>query len=178
MTTFPASGPGGTVCTARVGMVTTTSSLPSAASCPVVARASGPSSAARSPSVPGPRELLSSTWCPAVTASRATVPPIRPLPISPTVVMDALTPGGWRSFQRLEQRLHPRAEVGGRPGGDQVSVDDRGLIHPVDAGIDHVVADRRHAGRAPAFDDLRGDRHASGVADQGGRLPRLVEPPH
>src|SRR5215467_15327504 len=178
MTTFPASGPGGTLCTARNGTVTTTSSPPPAGSRPVAARASGPSSAARSVSVSGPRELLSSTWCPAVTASRATVPPMRPLPISPTVVMDALTPGGWRSFQRLEQRLHPGAEVGGRPGGDQVAVDDRGLVHPVDAGVDHVVADRRHAGRAPAFDDLRGDRHPSGVADKGNRLPPVVERPH
>src|SRR5262249_26578099 len=178
MTTFPASGPAGTLWKARSGMVTTTSSPPSAASCPVAARASGPSSAARSFSVSGPRELLSSAWWPAATASRARVPPMWPLPISPTVVRDPLPPGGWRSFQRPEQRLHPRAEVGRRPGGDQVAVDDCGLVPPVDAGVDHVVADRRNAGRPPAFDDLRGNRHPSGMADERDRLPRVVERPH
>jgi hypothetical protein len=35
----------------------------------------------------GPRELLSTTACPAATLSRATVPPIIPLPINPTVVI-------------------------------------------------------------------------------------------
>ena len=59
----------------------------SAASAAVAARARGPSSSTRSLSVSGPRELLSTTSWPASTASRATVLPMLPLPMSPTVVM-------------------------------------------------------------------------------------------
>src|SRR5260370_40918854 len=178
MTTFPASGPAGTLWTARNGIVTTTSSPPSDASCPVTARASGPSSAARSVRVSGPRELLSSTWCPAATASRATVPPVRPLPISPSVVMDAPTPGARRSFQRPEQRLHPRAEVGRSARGDLVAVHDRGLVYPVHPGVDHVIADRHDAGRSAAFDALRAKRHPAGGAGKADRLPRACDGPH
>ena len=61
--------------------------------------ASGPSSATSSVSVSGPRELLSTTWCPAATLSRATVPPIIPLPMMPTVVMTAPTADRGRSFR-------------------------------------------------------------------------------
>src|SRR5437773_2322847 len=144
MTTLPASGPGSTLRKARNGIVTTTRSPPSAASCPVPARASGPSSPASPVRVSGPRELLSITGCPAATASFATVPPILPLPISPTVVMDALTQAGGRSFragvlaagfaERVQQCLHPGAQVVRGPGGDKVAVHDRGLVHPVDSG--------------------------------------------
>ena len=74
------------------GIATTTRSPASAACSPVAAVASGPSSSMRSFSVSGPRELLSTTWCPAATLSLATVPPIIPLPMKPTVVMTAPTP--------------------------------------------------------------------------------------
>src|SRR5579859_465618 len=195
MTTLPASGPAGTFWNARSGIVSTTRSAPSAASGPVPARASGPSSRASSWSVSGPRELLRMTGCPAATASFATVPPMRPLPTSPTVVMDAVTPVGRRAFrpgrpaagassvpaasaERVQQCLHPWSQVGGGAGGDQVPVHDGGLVHPIDTRIDHVVAYRGHAGCPAAFDDLCGDRHPSGVADKGNRFPRLVERPY
>src|SRR6266568_8223683 len=48
--------------------------------------------------------------------------------------------------QRLEERLHPRAQVGGRPRRDEVAVHHGGLVHPVGARVDHVVADRADAG--------------------------------
>src|SRR5579863_3244944 len=168
-------------------MVTTIRSPDSAASCPVPARASGPSSAARSARVCGPRELLSTTGYPAATASLATVLPMRPLPISPTVVMDAVTPAGQPAFraggsasgatQRVQERLHPRTQIIGGAGRDEVAVDNGGLVHPVDTGVDHVVADRPDAGGAAALDDLRGDRYPAGVADEGDRLPRRIELP-
>src|SRR5450432_292367 len=72
---------------------------PAAASAVIPARASGPSSPASSCSVSGPREVLTPTWCPAATASPATVPPIIPLPMNPTVVMQAATPGRRQSFR-------------------------------------------------------------------------------
>jgi hypothetical protein len=66
----------------------TTTMPPSAAASPLVAAdARGPSSATVSASVSGPRELLSTTWCPAATASRAMVLPNLPLPMNPTVIM-------------------------------------------------------------------------------------------
>src|ERR1700684_1229316 len=58
-----------------------------AASTLVAARACGPSSATRAPRVSGPRELPGTTCSPPAIASRATVAPIIPLPMSPTVVM-------------------------------------------------------------------------------------------
>src|SRR3954451_21863878 len=58
-----------------------------AASTAVAARARGPSRATRSVRVSGPRLLLSTTSYPASTASRATVLPMLPLPMSPIVVM-------------------------------------------------------------------------------------------
>jgi hypothetical protein len=51
-----------------------------AASSLVAADGCGPSWAAVSASVSGPRELLSTTWWPASTASRATVVPMLPIP--------------------------------------------------------------------------------------------------
>ena len=60
-----------------------------AASSAVAARACGPSSATRSARVSGPRLLLRTTSWPASTASRATVLPMLPLPMSPMVVMAA-----------------------------------------------------------------------------------------
>src|SRR3954467_7537707 len=57
-----------------------------AASVEVAARAWGPSSSTSSERVSGPRLLLSTTSWPAATASRATVLPMFPLPMSPIVV--------------------------------------------------------------------------------------------
>jgi hypothetical protein len=87
MTVFPASGAAGKPGKALTGTVTTTMSPAAAASPLVAADAAGPSSAARSASVSGPRELLSTTLCPAAMASRAMALPICPLPMNPTVVM-------------------------------------------------------------------------------------------
>src|ERR1039457_1963229 len=86
MTVFPASGAAGKSGKAWTGTVTTTMS-PAAASRLVAADARGPSSAAVSASGPGPRELLSITWCPASMASRAMPLPSCPLPMNPTVVI-------------------------------------------------------------------------------------------
>src|SRR6266508_235417 len=74
-------------------MRTTTRSPGAAASAGVAARARGPSSATRSLRVCGPRELLSTRSYPAATANRATVPPMFPLPMKPTVVMSLANPG-------------------------------------------------------------------------------------
>src|ERR1700761_7651243 len=72
---------------AAIGVATTTMPPASAVSSTFSARAIGPSSATRSFSVSGPRELLSTTVCPAATLSRATVPPILPLPMNPMVAI-------------------------------------------------------------------------------------------
>src|SRR5271166_1133121 len=71
----------------------------SAAPSAVAARAVGPRSPTRSWSVPGSRELLSTTAWPAATASFATVLPIMPLPMNPTVVIQAGTHPAPRSFR-------------------------------------------------------------------------------
>ncbi len=89
MTVFPASGTAGKLGNALTGTVTTTMSPVAAASPLVAADARGPSSAAVSASVSGPRELLSTTWCPASMASRAMVLPMYPLPMNPTVVISS-----------------------------------------------------------------------------------------
>ena len=44
-------------------------------------------SSTRSSSVCGPRELLNTTSYPPATANRATVPPMLPLPMKPTVAI-------------------------------------------------------------------------------------------
>ena len=87
MTVFPASGTADKLGNALTGTETTTMSPAAAASPLVAADARGPSSAAVSASVSGPRELLSTTWCPASMASRAMVLPMCPLPMNPTVVI-------------------------------------------------------------------------------------------
>src|SRR5258707_7516745 len=62
-------------------------------------------------------------------------------------------PNGQRlQLYRLEQGLHPWAQVGGRPGRDEVGVHHGGLVHPVGARVDHVVADRAHAGGPAALE--------------------------
>src|SRR3954447_6036148 len=85
-------------------MVTTTMSPAAAASAGVATRACGPSCATRSVRVSGPRLLLRTTSWPASTASRATVPPMCPLPMSPMVVMAGPSTPAARSFPE------PRAE--------------------------------------------------------------------
>src|ERR1700754_277960 len=87
MTVFPASGTAGKLGNALTGTVTTTMSPAAAASTLVAADARGPSSVTVSASGSGPRELLSTTWCPAATASRAMAVPMAPLPMNPTVVI-------------------------------------------------------------------------------------------
>src|SRR5258707_2889496 len=87
MTVCRASGAAGTLGKALTGTVATTMSPAAAASPLVAADARGPSSAAVSASVSGPRELLSITWSPASMASRAMALPICPLPMNPTVVI-------------------------------------------------------------------------------------------
>jgi hypothetical protein len=84
---LPRQWRGGQVGQPLTGTETTTMSPAAEASPLVAADARGPSSAAVSASVSGPRELLSTTWCPAAMASRAIVLPICPLPMNPTVVM-------------------------------------------------------------------------------------------
>ena len=86
-----------------------------AASCVVAARACGPSSSTRSWRVSGPRLLLSTTSCPASTASRATVLPMCPLPMSPMVVMASRTAGVGRSFRRRVPTRAGRCRAGPRP---------------------------------------------------------------
>src|SRR5216684_3698999 len=86
--TSAAAGRCGQACN---GTLTTARSPAAPASALVAARASGPSSSTRPFSVSGPRELLRTTWCPAATLSRATVLPIMPLPMKPTLVMPAAT---------------------------------------------------------------------------------------
>src|SRR3954470_14197379 len=88
MTVLPTRGSEGTAPIALYGIATTTQS-PAAAACRgMPARARGPSSATRSDSVRGPRELLSTTSKPASTASRPSAPPMFPLPMTPSVAME------------------------------------------------------------------------------------------
>src|SRR5205823_2600936 len=76
--------------------------------------ASGPSSAPRSWRVSGPRELLITTRCPAARLSRATVPPIIPLPMKPIVVMTPANPGS--------PQVIPRCHAEGRSAAVTASV--------------------------------------------------------
>src|ERR1700742_2315374 len=140
MTALSTTGRTGTWLMAASGVATTTMSPASAVSSTLSARAVGPSSATRSFSVSGPRELLITTVCPAATLSRATVPPILPLPMNPMVAIPPiLSP--------------PRAGIpgrghgpGGRPGrGDlmiaQMLIDhagaDVGNLAPLGEPVDH-----------------------------------------
>jgi hypothetical protein len=116
MTVLPASGSAGTVPSAWYGIVTTTRSPAAAASGPVAARARGPSCSTRPASVCGPRELLSTTSSPASTASRAMVPPMCPLPMSPRVAMSAETAAGPPMFPRSPSVTRtPYPDPAGRP---------------------------------------------------------------
>src|SRR6202034_1657253 len=120
MTVFPASGAAGTLGKALTGTVTTTMSPAAAASPLVAADARGPRLAARSASVSGPRELLSTTWCPAAMASRAMALPICPLPMNPTVVISSASLRKSRTLVICRIRCDP----GSLPsaGGEVVAV--------------------------------------------------------
>src|SRR5262245_17031384 len=134
---------------AFTGMATTTRS-PASAACPAVAAvASGPSSATSSRSVSGPRELLITTVYPAATLSRATVPPISPLPMKPIVVMTPPTPGRPRSFLGFFPASFPGPQRAGHGFGDF------GVVQPEPAGEPGDLP-RDLAGRQPG--DQRGGR--------------------
>src|ERR1700735_3752829 len=129
MTGLPPSGLTGRSPNALTGTLTRTRSPASAACAAEPAVASGPSSAASSARVSGPRELLTTTRYPAATLSRATVPPIMPLPMMPRVAMTAPTPDpapafrgrdpgrGPRLWLRLDAGVADGLELGG--GGDR-----------------------------------------------------------
>src|SRR5437588_12235785 len=85
-----------------------------AASAALAARARGPSSLTRSVRVSGPRLLLSTTSWPASTASRATVLPMFPLPMSPMVVTYAASRAPAEPFPA---RSHPGHARDGEPTG-------------------------------------------------------------
>src|SRR5580704_7200290 len=119
MTVLPASALSGRSVKALTGTLTTTRSPASAACSAEPAVASGPSSAASSASVSGPRELLTTTRYPAATLSRATVPPIIPLPMMPTVVMTAPTPEPIGSFRSRAGR-RSEDDLGSDPPPDHV----------------------------------------------------------
>src|SRR3954471_17968627 len=74
-----------------------------AASAAVAAHARGPSWATRSARVSGPRLLLSTTSWPASIASRATVLPMFPLPMSPIVVTFAGNAAAAPAFPSLRR---------------------------------------------------------------------------
>src|SRR3954468_761553 len=105
-----------------------------AASAAVAARARGPSSLTRSVRVSGPRLLLSTTSCPASTASRATVLPMFPLPMNPMVVT-------WAASGAPAERFPARARSALRAGSAEF------VHHP----------DRVHAG--PGLPDVVGQHH-------------------
>ena len=80
----PSNRPAGRLGTLPWGMVTTTTSPPRAAS--ATGTAVAPVSAARSASVPGPRELATRTSCPSARRRRVRVPPIWPAPMMPILM--------------------------------------------------------------------------------------------
>src|SRR3954471_24320884 len=87
-----------------------------AASAAVAARARGPSCFTRSVRVSGPRLLLSTTPWPASTASRATVLPMFPLPMSPMVVTFAASPVPAEPFQARRSWPGPVSDLTGSSG--------------------------------------------------------------
>src|SRR3954463_4473050 len=102
-----------------------------AASVEVAARARGPSCFTRAVRVSGPRLLLSPTSWPASTASRATVLPMFPLPMSPMIVTFAASRAPAEPFPA---RSHPGHARDGEPTGALDHVDGSaapalGLVH-------------------------------------------------
>src|SRR5215213_5328951 len=163
-------------------MVTTTTSPASAASVTVAARAPSPRFSTTSVSVSGPRLLLSTTWCPASSARRATVLPMLPLPINPHVVMGSSTRPREASFlgregpRVLDADLDPAAQV--LVGGHRVGVDPqppRHLLAPhleppraLGFGRDELVGE---LGRAPQQQAALGARRHRHVAAHEEREP-------
>src|SRR4051794_14311753 len=80
--------------------------------------------------------------------------------------------------ERGQQGLEPGPEIGRSARGNEVAVDDGGLVHPGSAGVLHVVPDGADARRLPAREDLGGDRHPSRVTDERDRLAGAVEAAH
>src|SRR6185437_9635806 len=109
------------------------------------------------------------------TVPRSTTPTLNGYRSKPRVGSVGSVAESGLAAERLQQRLHPRPEVRGGPGGDQVIVDHGGLVDPVGPRVDHVVADGPDAGRPAALDDLRRDRPPARVADERARLPFAVE---
>src|SRR5882757_3519467 len=192
MTVLPTRGSLGTVPIAPTGIVTTTQSPAAAACAGVAARACGPSSSTRSESVCGPRELLSTTSRPASTARRASVLPMFPLTMRPSVAMSAgpsedigdvmddglvadapgsvgppegegVVPG----LDRLDRALGAEGAVGpsalGLLGSDDVEGDELGF----DAGLVAVDGDQVVVGGvvAPAQGRVRRHRRGHGRLD-------------
>src|SRR5688500_4802234 len=114
MTVFPISAKAGRCGKALSGTETTTMSPAFAASQLVAADAHGPSSTIVSAIVSGPRELLSTTWCPAWMARRAMALPICPLPMIPTVVILSASLGHSREIVAVVQ-IGEQARLGGVP---------------------------------------------------------------
>src|SRR3984957_11116049 len=148
MTGFPASGLTGRSPNALTGTLTRTRSPASAACWAVPAVASEPSSAASSARVSGPRELLTTTRYPAATLSRATVPPIMPLPMMPRVAMTAPPPDPAPACGARHPWLGLRLDAGVTDGLELGGGGDRGHGLGADAGsrAQGQVADH-HAGR-------------------------------
>ena len=178
MTTLPRSGSAGTWPTFLSGMVRTTRSA-AAASSVVAARACGPRSSARSWRVSGPRLLLRTTSCPASTASRATVLPMCPLPMSPMVVMATRTAGIGRSFRSSTASSRPRSHpertlVPDRrtPGGATIEVTGSGASAAGDLPLTSSPTGRPVPARARASQPpggptgLRGPTRPRSYADQ------------
>src|SRR3954447_18770343 len=154
----------------------------SAASKAVAARARGPSSATRSARDSGPRLLLSTTSWPAATASRATVLPMLPLPMSPMVVMSGASSRSAVSFPAVisaaeladdvgEQRPEHRQGVrhASRRAGQ---VDDQGAAgDPREAAREHR---RRHALLGAVAAHRLGDARRLPLDHRAGGLGRDV----
>jgi hypothetical protein len=101
--------------------------------------------------------LLSTTWYPAATVSLATVPPIIPLPMIPTVVMTAPTPDRARSFRRRRRRRLPVAGSGPRRGLELVRDDQ--FAQGLTGGFD--LADRGDLARRRGRGGARAQRHVA-----------------
>src|SRR3984893_39374 len=192
MTVFPASGAAGKLGKPLTATVPTTMS-PAAATSPLLpADARGPSSATVSANVSGPRELLSTTWCPASTASRAMALPSCPLPMNPTVVIFSASLQKSRTLVICRIRCDPGSlpSAGGEvmavvqigeqawlsgfpaegPAGDEdgrrVALRDYVREEPEVSRQHQFVPGDAHGGQAQAAADGLGD-----LAEGGGPLP-------
>src|ERR1700693_714680 len=195
MTVVPASGTAGKSGKALTGTVTTTMSPAAAASPLVAADPRGPSSAAVSASVSGPRELLSTIWYPASMASRAMALPICPLPMNPTVVIFSASLQKRRTLVMCRIRCDPGSLPSARgevvavvqigeqaglsgfpaegPAGDEVgrrvALRDYVREKPEVSRHHQFVPGNAHGGQAQAAAD-----RAGGPPAQGARRPHRV----